>query len=220
LKSFRRTDLRIFPSPIPAEFIMFTLPELPYDYEAMEPYLDAATMHLHHDKHHAAYTKNLNDALAVHPDFIVSSAEDLLRDLSKVPEDIRTKVKNNGGGYVNHNFYWSVMSQKPSKPSEKLLSQINSTFGSLDNFKDKFQATAVGHFGSGWGWLVADKNKLTIIDTSNQDSPLTLGQTPLLTVDVWEHAYYLKYQNRRPEYIEAWWNVINWNKVSELFNQL
>jgi len=197
---------------------MFELQQLPYDYADLEPYIDADTMHLHHDKHHAAYTKNLNDALAVHPEFVPGSAEDLLKDLSKVPEDIRTKVKNNGGGYVNHNFFWQVMASKPQPPSGPFLDALNSAFGSLDEFKAKFTASAVGHFGSGWAWLVSDKNKkLTIIDTSNQDSPLTLGLTPLLTVDVWEHAYYLKYQNKRPEYIEGWWNVVNWPKVSQLY---
>jgi Fe-Mn family superoxide dismutase len=199
---------------------MFNLKNLPYDYASLEPHIDSATMHLHHGKHHAAYTKNLNDALAVHPEFIVNSAEDLLKDLSKIPEDIRTKVKNNGGGYVNHNFFWQIMSPEPSVPSEKLLTAVNSAFGSLEIFKEKFQTAAVGHFGSGWGWLVADKKELKIIDTSNQESPLSLGLIPLLTVDVWEHAYYLKYQNKRAEFIEAWWNVVNWAKVSDLFSAL
>lgn len=199
---------------------MFSLPKLPYDYAALEPYIDSATMHLHHEKHHAAYTKNLNDALATHPEFSVTSVEDLLKDLQKVPEDIRIKVKNNGGGFVNHTLFWNLMAPKPSVPSQKLLTAINSAFGSLDSFKEKFQNTAVGHFGSGWGWLVADKKELKIIDTSNQDSPLSLGLTPLLTVDVWEHAYYLKYQNKRADYITAWWNVVNWDHVSELFAKI
>jgi Fe-Mn family superoxide dismutase len=199
---------------------MFALPKLPYSYESLEPYIDVNTLHLHHEKHHATYTKNLNDALSVHPEFVVSTTQDLLKDLDKVPQDIRTKVKNNGGGFENHSFYWQIMNPIPSAPSKSLLAAINSTFGSLNTFKEKFQTSAVGHFGSGWGWLVADNNDLKIIDTSNQDSPLSLGLTPLLTVDVWEHAYYLKYQNRRAEYLEAWWNIVNWNKVSEIFAQI
>ncbi len=196
---------------------MFTLPALPYDYAALEPYIDAETMHLHHDKHHAAYTKNLNDALATHPEFTPKSAEDLLIDLVSVPEDIRTKVKNNGGGYVNHSFFWEIMASQAPPPDSKLLSALNSAFGTLDTFKEKFTAAAVGQFGSGWAWLVADHGRLVITSTGNQDSPLSQNQTPLLAVDVWEHAYYLKYQNRRAEYITAWWHVVNWMRVSEIF---
>jgi superoxide dismutase, Fe-Mn family len=199
---------------------MYSLPDLPYNHEALEPFIDVATMHLHHEKHHAAYVKNLNDALAGHDDLASLPVDELLTKLDSAPEDIRIKVKNNGGGHANHSFFWTCMYPIPSAPAKPFLDALVTTFGSLDQFKEKFQTAAVGHFGSGWGWLVADKHQLKILDTSNQDSPVSLGLTPLLTVDVWEHAYYLKYQNKRADYVTAWWNVVNWVKVSELFSRL
>ncbi len=198
---------------------MFTLPDLPYAYNALEPYIDEATMHIHHDKHHATYVKNLNDALAGSFDGI--SVEELLTKLNDVPEVIRTKVKNNAGGHANHSLYWQIMAPKAGgKPTGNLAAAIDATFGSFEKFQELFSAAALNHFGSGWAWLVSENRKLTIIDTSNQDSPLTDGKTPILTIDVWEHAYYLKYQNMRVEYIKAWWNVVNWAEVSKRFQAL
>lgn len=201
---------------------MFTLPELPYSYEALEPYIDAETMHLHHDKHHAAYVKNLNDALAGQEKWLAMSPEEIISKLKDVPEGIRTKVRNQGGGVINHNLYWTIMSPNPKgekrMPTGKLRDAINATFGDYVKFTEKFSAVGLGHFGSGWAWLtVAPGGNLEIEETMNQDSPLTEGRTPILTMDVWEHAYYLKYQNRRADYIAAWWNVVNWPEVEKRF---
>jgi Fe-Mn family superoxide dismutase len=200
---------------------MFTLPNLPYAYEALEPYIDTATMHVHHDKHHAAYVKNLNDALAGHDDLLSLPVEELIRDLAKVPEAIRTKVRNNAGGHANHTLFWTLMSPNPEgalrQAQGELAAALTATFGSLDKFQELFGTAGVSHFGSGWAWLVMDHGKLTITDTLNQDSPVSEGKTPLLTLDVWEHAYYLKYQNMRADYIKAWWHVVNWQEVEKRF---
>lgn len=196
---------------------MFTLPDLPYDYSALEPYIDEETMHLHHDKHHAAYVANVNDALAGREEFLKMDIEKLIKNLPKVPEEVRTKVRNNGGGHVNHSFFWTIMAPPSSggggEPTGKLLEAIKASFGDVASFQEKFSQAAMGHFGSGWAWLVGDKGKLSIVDTANQDTPVSEGKTPILALDIWEHAYYLKYQNRRADYIKAWWNVVNWEKV-------
>jgi superoxide dismutase, Fe-Mn family len=193
----------------------FKLPDLGYGYDALEPHIDARTMEIHHTKHHAAYTNNLNAALEKHANLHGKSAEDLIRDLNAVPEDIRNAVRNNGGGFVNHNFFWEIM--KPggaNQPGGKLAQDINSAFGSFDAFKEAVGKAAAGRFGSGWAWLVRGKDgKLAVTSTANQDNPISEGQTPLLGIDVWEHAYYLKYQNKRPDYVTAWWNVVNWDVV-------
>lgn len=195
---------------------MFTLPELPYAYNALEPYLDEDTMRIHHDKHHAGYVKNLNDALTGHDDLLSVPVEKLIADLSHIPEDIRTKVKNNAGGHANHTMFWQNMGPNSGgKPTGTVAAAIATTFGSFEKFQEKFSAVALSHFGSGWAWLLVDKGTLAIADTLNQDSPLTKGVTPILTLDVWEHAYYLKYQNMRVEYIKAWWNVVNWADVEK-----
>jgi superoxide dismutase, Fe-Mn family len=170
-------------------------------------------MELHHDKHHAAYVKNLNDALANYPDLQSKPIEDLLKNILTFPTEIQTKVKNHGGGHFNHSFFWQCLSPKPVAPQGKLLDAINATFGSVTAFQEQFSAKALGHFGSGWAWLVSDHDKLSIVDTSNQDSPISQGLTPLLTLDVWEHAYYLKYQNRRADYIAAFWNIVNYPQL-------
>lgn len=192
---------------------MFTLPELPYAYNALEPYIDERTMQIHHDKHHAAYVKNVNDALAGLPQFDAMSVEELLTKLNDVPEAVRTKVKNNAGGHANHSMFWQGMSPTKSAPTGKLLTALTSTFGSFEKFQEQFSALALNHFGSGWAWLVVDHGKLAMMDTPNQDSPVGVGKTPILGLDVWEHAYYLLYQNMRVEYIKAWWNVVNWTDV-------
>lgn len=197
---------------------MFTLPDLPYAYNALEPYIDEETMHIHHDKHHAAYVKNLNDALAGL--FEGTPVEELLTKLNDVSEAIRTKVKNNAGGHANHSLFWTVMSPTKTAPAGKLLEAINATFGSLEKFQEVFSAAAVNRFGSGWVWLVADSGKLAIVDTANQDSPVTNGKTPILALDVWEHAYYLKYRNMRADYIKAWWNVVNWTEVEKRYGMM
>ncbi len=195
----------------------FKLPELGYAYNALEPHIDARTMEIHHSKHHAAYTNNLNTALEKHSDLHSRSAEDLITNLNSLPEDIRTAVRNNGGGYINHNLFWEIMRPGGSnKPGGKLAKEIDSAFGSFDAFKEALTKAATTRFGSGWGWLVLDSSgKLAVTSTANQDSPLTDGQKPLLGIDVWEHAYYLHYQNRRPDYIAAWWNVVNWDEVAK-----
>jgi len=190
---------------------MFKLPDLGYDFAALEPYIDAKTMEIHHDKHHATYVTKLNEALEKAPDWHDKSVEEILKDIKSVPEEIRTAVQNNGGGHHNHTMFWETMRPGGSK---ELPEAIIKTFGNLEDFKTKFTETAVGRFGSGWAWLVDNGGKLEIYSTANQDSPLMEGKTPILGLDVWEHAYYLKYQNRRPEYIEAWWNVVNWDVVS------
>lgn len=194
---------------------MFELPELGYDFDALEPYIDAKTMELHHDKHHGTYVTKLNEALAKASDWQSKPIEEILAGIDKLPEDIRTAVRNNGGGHANHSQFWATM--KPGgarQPVGKILDAINGTFGSFDSFKDKFSEAATGRFGSGWAWLVRSGDKLEIYSTANQDSPLMESRQPILGLDVWEHAYYLKYQNRRPEYIENWWQVVNWDEVA------
>jgi Fe-Mn family superoxide dismutase len=200
---------------------MYTLPDLPYDYAALEPYIDETTMRLHHDKHHAAYIKNVNDALAGNEELLSLPIDQLIRSLDQVPESVRTKVRNNAGGHFNHTMFWEIMAPtKGSMPSDKLTEALHTSFSDLDSFKKKFAESATGVFGSGWAWLVVEAGQLSIITTPNQDTPLTSESQPILGLDVWEHAYYLKYQNRRPEYIEAWMNVINWEEVSARFEHL
>jgi Fe-Mn family superoxide dismutase len=193
----------------------FTLPPLPYSYDALEPYIDAQTMQIHHDKHHAAYVANLNKAIAEFPDSGKKSIEELIQNLNSDPEQIRTAVRNQGGGHFNHSLFWQMLKKGGGKPSAELGSAIDKNFGSFSAFKDKFTEAATKVFGSGWAWLVMDGSDLKIETSPNQDSPLSLGRQPLLGLDIWEHAYYLKYQNRRPEYIGAFWNVINWDFVAE-----
>ena len=202
----------------------YTLPKLNYNYEDLEPYIDAKTMEIHYTKHHRAYIDNLNKAIALHPEFENYSAEALLASINSIPEDIRTIVRNHGGGHANHSFFWEILcpAQSPKTnnhlPKENLNAAIVKTFNSFEEFKNKFNDTAKSHFGSGWAWLVFSKdNNLKIYSTLNQDSPYLTGDIPILGLDLWEHAYYLKYQNRRPEYIEAFWNIINWEKVEEIF---
>ena len=195
----------------------FQLPPLPYADDALEPHIDARTMRIHHGKHHAAYTDNLNVAIEG-TNLIGRSIEDILADLDAVPEGIRTAVRNNGGGYANHNLFWQVMSPAGGgEPVGPLAAAINGEFGGFDQFKTAFSAGAAGVFGSGWAWLTVDRGRLSIVTTANQDSPLMRDQTPILGLDVWEHAYYLHYQNRRPDYIAAFFNLINWDKVGELY---
>ena len=192
------------------------LPKLPYDFAALEPHIDAQTMQIHHGKHHQAYVNNLNAALEKHPELQSKSAEDLIRSLSSVPEDIRTAVRNNGGGHVNHTMFWKLMAPGAGgAPSGAVADAIKAAFSSFDAFKEQFAKAGVGRFGSGWAWLIDAGGKLVIESTPNQDSPLMEGKKPILGLDVWEHAYYLKYQNRRPDYIGAWWNVINWETVNK-----
>lgn len=195
------------------------LAPLPYANEALEPHIDAQTMQIHHDKHHQAYVNNLNAALEKHPE-ITSDLESMLKDLSSVPEDIRGAVRNNGGGHWNHSFFWDLMTPGGSStPVGSLGEAITATFGGLDTLKEKINAAGVGRFGSGWAWLVSKGGKLEVVSTANQDTPLELGATAVLGVDVWEHAYYLKYQNLRPKYLEAWWNVVNWDKAQANFSK-
>lgn len=198
----------------------FELNPLPYAYDALEPYIDKETMMLHHDKHEKAYLDNLNKAIAKYPELYKKGLEGILKDLNSIPEDVRETVKNNAGGVYNHDFFWSVMSpEKDQTPKGELLKAINNDFGSFDNFKAKFKDAALGRFGSGWAWLVLGKDgKLSIISTANQDSPISQGLTPILGIDVWEHAYYLKYQNRRGDYIDNWWHVVNWKQVESNYN--
>ena len=192
------------------------LPPLPYAPDALEPHIDAQTMQIHHGKHHQAYVNNLNAALEKHPNLQSKSAEDLIRDLSAVPEDVRTAVRNNGGGHVNHTMFWTLMAPNAGgAPSGALADAINAAFGSVDAFKEQFAKAAVGRFGSGWAWLIDTNGKLSIESTPNQDNPIMEGKKGILGLDVWEHAYYLKYQNRRPDYITAWWNVVNWAEVNK-----
>ena len=199
----------------------FALPPLPYDYKALEPTIDEQTMRLHHDKHHAAYVNNLNAALKPYADLQKKSIEELLTSLDKVPEAIRPKVRNNGGGHANHTIFWEMMAPGGAKePAGALAEAINKTFGALATFKEQFAKACVERFGSGWGWLtVARGGKLAIESTSNQDTPIMEGRTPVLGCDVWEHAYYLKYQNRRPDYVAAWWNVVNWSDIAKRFDK-
>ncbi|MDC0752932.1 superoxide dismutase [Enterococcus innesii] len=196
----------------------YTLPDLPYAYDALEPYIDEETMHLHHDKHHNTYVTNLNAAIEKHPQLGEKTVEELLADFSSVPEDIQTAVRNNGGGHANHTFFWEILGPNAGgEPTGAIKEVIEETFGSFEDFKEEFKTAATGRFGSGWAWLVVKDGKLAITSTANQDSPLMDGQTPVLGLDVWEHAYYLKYKNVRPDYINAFWSVVNWNKVNEYF---
>jgi Fe-Mn family superoxide dismutase len=196
-----------------------TLPPLPYDKAALEPHIDATTMEIHHGRHHNAYVTNLNKALEGKPELEALSIDDLVKNLSKVPEDIRAAVRNNGGGHWNHTFFWGIMGPNAGgAPTGAVADAINAAFGSFDAFKEAFAKAGVGRFGSGWAWLVKKDGKLSITSTPNQDNPLMDNSgTPVLGIDVWEHAYYLKYQNKRPDYIAAWWNVVNWKAVAEHF---
>ena len=194
----------------------FELPKLPYAVDALEPYIDAQTMSIHHTKLHQAYITNLNAALEKHPELAGKSLEDLLSDLNAVPEDIRVAVRNHGGGTWNHNMFWEIMGPKTGgAPSGAVAQALASAFGSFDAFKSEFEKAATTRFGSGWAWLVKKGDGLAVVSTANQDNPLSDGMTPVMGIDVWEHAYYLKYQNRRPEYISNWWNVVNWEAVAE-----
>ena len=199
----------------------YELPPLPYDYSALEPYIDTQTMQLHHDKHHGTYVTNLNNALKEQSQFASVSLEDLMRRINEVPESIRTAVRNNGGGHINHTMFWQIM--KPNgggEPTGAIASAIQSAFGSFDAFKTAFNDAGAKRFGSGWVWLVLDSSgKLQVTSTANQDSPFMEGRYPVMGNDVWEHAYYLKYQNRRPEYLNAWWNVVNWDEISRRYEQ-
>ncbi|STY43239.1 Superoxide dismutase [Mn] [Listeria grayi] len=196
----------------------YELPKLPYAYDALEPNFDKETMEIHHTKHHNTYVTKLNDALKGHDDLASKSVDELVADLNSVPEDIRTAVRNNGGGHSNHTFFWQILSPNGGgEPTGAIKDAIESTFGSFDAFKEKFTEAATGRFGSGWAWLVVNNGNLEITSTANQDSPLTDGKTPVLGLDVWEHAYYLKFQNRRPEYITTFWNVVNWDEVNKRF---
>jgi superoxide dismutase, Fe-Mn family len=196
----------------------YELPPLPYAFDALEPHIDAKTMEIHHDRHHQTYVTNLNNAIKDHPDLAAKSIEDLIKDLNSVPEGIRTAVRNNGGGHANHTLFWEIMGPGGGgAPSGALAEAITSTFGSLDELKAKINAAGAARFGSGWAWLSVDGGKLIVESTPNQDSPLMEGRTPILGVDVWEHAYYLNYQNRRPAYLEAWWNTVNWGEVARRY---
>jgi Fe-Mn family superoxide dismutase len=202
----------------------FELPDLPYGYKDLEPYIDEVTMKIHHDKHHQAYIDKLNAALEKYPDLQNKKVEELLADLNSISEEIRMAVRNHGGGHYNHSLFWQWLrppvaaGEGGMAPTGKLATAIDSTFGNLEGFKEKFTAMALGRFGSGWAWLAVKDGKLEILDTANQDSPLSEGKTPILGLDVWEHAYYLKYQNKRADYVTAWWNVVNWEAVSASFD--
>ena len=198
----------------------FTLPELPYAFDALEPHIDAKTMEIHHGKHHQAYVNNLNAAIEKAPELAGKSLDELMRGINNVPEAVRTAVRNNGGGHWNHSFFWKLMGPNAGgTPSGEVGRAIDDAFGSFDKFKEQFAAAGAGRFGSGWAWLVNDGGKLSITSTPNQDNPLMEGKNAILGVDVWEHAYYLKYQNRRPDYISAWWNVVNWEEVEKAFSE-
>ena len=194
----------------------FTLPPLPYPHDALEPHIDRQTMEIHHDKHHGAYVNNLNAALDKHPELQSKTIEDLLRGINRVPEDIRTAVRNNGGGHANHSMFWQIMAPKAGgQPTGAIADSIKSSFGSFDKFKEEFTKAALGRFGSGWAWVLEQDGRLVIDSTPNQDSPLMEGKAPVFGLDLWEHAYYLKYQNRRADYISAWWNVVNWVEINK-----
>ncbi|EMF0123099.1 superoxide dismutase [Enterococcus hirae 57-03-H11] len=193
----------------------YTLPDLPYAFDALEPYIDEETMHLHHDKHHNTYVTNLNAAIEKHPELGEKTIEELLSDMDAVPTDIKTAVRNNGGGHANHSFFWKIMAPNAGgEPTGAIKEAIDEAFGDFATFKEEFKKAAAGRFGSGWAWLVMENGKLAITSTANQDSPLMEGKTPILGLDVWEHAYYLKYKNVRPDYIEAFWNLVNWEEVN------
>ena len=196
----------------------YELPPLPYAYDALEPFIDTMTMQIHHGKHHATYVANLNAVLEGHPDLQKLSVDDLVRNLASMPEAIRTGVRNNGGGVANHTMFWQVMAPRAGgDPSGPLADAIKASFGSFETFKTDFKKAALGRFGSGWAWLIDTGGKLTIESSANQDSPVTEGKRPVLCLDVWEHAYYLKYQNRRADYVDAWWSVVNWSDVARRF---
>lgn len=202
---------------------MFKLPDLGYGFDALEPYIDAKTMQIHHDKHHGTYIEKLNAALAGHSDLQKMDIVELITNLDKVPEDIRTAVHNNGGGHANHSFFWTIMSPDGGgQPQGKLAEAIDQTFGNFEDFKTKFKETALGQFGSGWAWLCYHQNTLHVCSTPNQDSTVMedKNHAPVIGLDVWEHAYYLQYQNKRPDYVDAWWNVVNWRKAEEYFRML
>ncbi len=200
---------------------MFTVPDLPFSYDALEPFIDEETMHVHHDGHHAAYVKNLNDALIGHEEFLNMDVEELLKSLDQIPEEIRLKVKNNAGGHYHHSIFWRMMAPGGGgEASGKLLDTINQTFGGLAAFQEQFSDSAVKLFGSGWTWLAGKDGKIAIVNTPNQDSLISAGQYPLLGIDVWEHAYYLKYKNKRADYIEAWWNVVDWAEAEKRFQSV
>jgi Fe-Mn family superoxide dismutase len=198
----------------------FTLPKLPYDYEALEPHIDAETMKIHHDFHHKAYVDNLNKALAGHEDLLKKPIDQLLRGIKEVPEAIRTAVRNNGGGHANHSMFWEIMGPKAGgQPTGALAKAIDEAFESFDKFQTKLSQAAITRFGSGWGWLVLNKGKLEIHSSANQDSPYMAGQAPIMGIDVWEHAYYLKYRNKRADYVKAWWNVANWENIASRYER-
>ena len=200
--------------------MVFKLPELKYSYEALEPHIDQLTMETHHSKHHQAYVDNLNKALEGQEKFQNMDIEDIIKSLDDLPDNIRTAVRNNGGGHYNHALFWELMSPNGGgKPEGELQKKIDEDLGGFDNFKEDFKKAALGQFGSGWAWLVLDNGKLAIVSTPNQDNPISQGKTPLLGIDVWEHAYYLKYTNKRGDYIDSWWNVVDWKKVEEIFNK-
>ena len=196
----------------------YTLPDLPYAFDALEPYIDEETMHLHHDKHHNTYVTNLNAAIEKHPELGEKTIEELLSDMDAVPTDIKTAVRNNGGGHANHSFFWKIMAPNAGgEPTGAIKEAIDEAFGDFATFKEEFKKAAAGRFGSGWAWLVMENGKLAITSTANQDSPLMFKMRPILTIDIWEHAYYLKYKNLRAQYVKNIWNVIDWNKVEEIY---
>lgn len=196
----------------------YTLPELGYEYGALEPYIDVKTMEIHHDKHHKAYCDKFNAVLEKYPELGKKSAEELIKNINSLPEEIKAGVRNFGGGFINHNFFWGIL-RKDVRIFGKVKGAIEKNFGSFDKFKEEFSNSAVSLFGSGWTWLVINNGKLEIMNTFNQDSPLSVGKIPILTIDLWEHSYYLKFQNRRADYIKEFWNIVNWNRVEELYNK-
>ncbi|MGV8163065.1 MAG: superoxide dismutase [Candidatus Nanoarchaeia archaeon] len=201
---------------IKSEVKKHELPKLPYAYNALEPYMDEATVKLHHDKHHQTYVDNLNLALDKHPELFKFKVEDLLKELNSIHEDIRLQVRNHGGGVWNHNLFWDILKKDVKVPKE-IAAAINKEFGGMDKFKEEFKKAALGQFGSGWAWLILNNGKLEIVKTSNQDTPISEGKTPILTIDVWEHSYYLLYQNRRAEYVDKFFNIINWEEVNRRY---